>query len=221
MKIQTGTQSLALRRPPAKPTSDAPQPEAPQPEAPPAEAPAARRDRWLPPGFDWREVTLNEAAVEIPQAVLELSSLREANPVVGGAAQAGVASLAFLRGYQGLTGSSLEQKLEGASSLALGVAGTLSLLPGQMAANASSVFLFGQAALELTLGLRELHEELVKDETPDWKEITTGSLDTLKGASAFVPLFVPAASDVVNGIQIATLLGKAVLESTIRRSTDE
>ncbi len=201
MNIQTGP----IRQPAARP---------------PAPARPALWDR-LPRGYDWREVTVNEAMVEIPQAAIELSDLKEGHSLAGGVAQSTVSALAFVRAYQGLSGASLEQKLEGASSLALGVAGTLSLLPGQLAANASQTFMFGQAALELGLGLRELHEEVFVDGTPDWKEIATGALDTVKGASAFVPLFLPAAADLVNGVQVGALLGKAILESTIRRSSEE
>lgn len=176
----------------------------------------------IPPKMpDWREVTINEIAVEIPQAALTVFDVAERNPVVGGLAQTAVSGLAFARAYQGLSGKSLEQKLEGASSLALGVSGILSMVPGQLAANASQVFSAGQAALELSLGVRELHEELCVDGTPDWKEIVTGSLDTVKGASAFVPFFFPATADIVTGIQVGAMLTKAAFESTIHRSTDE
>lgn len=141
--------------------------------------------------------------------------------MVGGIAQTAVSSLAFVRGYQGLKGDSLEQKLEGASSVALGVGGMLTLLPGQTAALASQGFMLGQAALEVGLGVRELHEEIAQDATPDWKEIVTGSLDVIKGGAAFIPLFVPAAADISTGLQAAALIGKALFESTIRRTTDE
>lgn len=193
------------------------------PSRQPVPKPPAKTGLWdrLPQGTDWREMTVNEVMVEIPQAAIELSNLRHNRPVAGGLAQSAVSGLAFLRAYQGLSGASLEQKLEGASSLALGVAGTLSLLPGQLAADASQAFMFGQAALELGLGLRELHEEIFVDKTPDWKEIATGALDTIKGASAFVPLFLPSAAEAAIHIQTGALLGKAALESTIRRSRDE
>lgn len=170
---------------------------------------------------DWREVTVNEIAVEIPQAALSVFDVSERSPVIGGVAQTAVSSLAFLRAYQGLSGKSLEQKMEGASSFALGVSGVLSMFPGQIAANASQVFSAGQAALEFSLGVRELHEELRIDGTPDWKEIVTGSLDTVKGASAFVPFFFPATADIVTGVQVGAMLTKAAFESTIHRSTDE
>ena len=170
---------------------------------------------------DWREVTVNEIAVEIPQAALSTFDVRDHHPVIGGVAQTAVSSLAFVRAYQGLSGKSIEQRMEGASSLALGVSGVLSMVPGQIAAHASQAFSVGQAALELSLGVRELHEELFVDGTPDWKEILTGSLDTLKGASAFVPFFFPATADIVTGVQVGAMLTKAALESTIHRSTDE
>lgn len=170
---------------------------------------------------DWREVTVNEVMVEIPQAGLDLFEVREQSPVLGAVAQSAVSSLAFLRAYQGLTGDSVEQKLEGASSLALGVGGMLSMVPGQAAAFASQGFLLTQSALEVGLGVRELHEEIFQDETPDWKEIVTGSLDVIKGGAAFVPLFFPSTADVSICVQSAALLAKAAFESTIRRSTDE
>ena len=170
---------------------------------------------------DWREVTVNEIAVEVPQAFISLTDIQTTNPVVGNMAQSAVSGLAFVRAYQGLTGKSLEQKMEGASSLALGVSGMLSMVPGQIAANTAQVFAAGQAALELSLGVRELHEELFTDQTPDWKEIVSGSLDTIKGASAFVPFFFPATADIVTGVQVGAMLTKAAFESTIHRSTDE
>jgi hypothetical protein len=170
---------------------------------------------------DWREITINEAMVELPQAALDLSSLSDRQPIVGGVAQAAVSGLAFARAYQTLRGPSLEQKLEGASSLCLGLAGALSFVPGAVAAQTAKTLNFGQAAFELTLGLRELHEELTVDETPDWKEIATGALDTIKGASAFVPLFWPQTQNIVTGIQVGAMVSKMALESTIHRSTDE
>jgi hypothetical protein len=187
----------------------------------PAAGPAASSAPWKNLVRDWREVTINEAMVEIPQAVLDLSALREHRPTTGSLAQAGVSTLAVLRGVQGLRGQSLEQKLEGVSSLALGVAGTLSMIPGQVAATVATGFMFGQAAAELTLGVRELHEELRLDTTPDWKEIATGTLDTVKGASAFLPIFFPSTSDAVTIVQLAAMVSKATLESTIHRSTEE
>lgn len=159
--------------------------------------------------------------VEIPQAGLDIFDVRERSPILGGAAQTAVSSLAFVRAYQGLTGDSIEQKMEGASSLALGVGGMLSMIPGQAAAFASQGFMMTQSALEVGLGVRELHEEIFNDETPDWKEILTGSLDVLKGGAAFVPLFFPAAADISTCVQSAALISKAILESTIHRSTDE
>lgn len=178
-------------------------------------------ERKTPKMPDWRDVTVNEIAVEVPQAFISLSDVQTTNPVVGNMAQSAVSGLAFVRAYQGLSGKSLEQKMEGASSLALGVSGLLSMVPGQIAANTSQVFAAGQAALELSLGVRELHEELFTDETPNWKEIVTGSLDTIKGASAFVPFFFPATADIVTGVQVGAMLTKAAFESTIHRSTDE
>lgn len=172
-------------------------------------------------GKDWREFTLNEAMVELPQAALDYSDLKSSRPGLGNTAQTAISALAFVRGYQGLTGGSIEQKMEGASSVALGVAGVLSMVPGGVAAQASQAFMLGQAALEMSLGIRELHEELRLDKTPDWKEIATGSLDLVKGAAAFVPLFIPATADLMNGVQVGALIGKTVLESTIDRSIDE
>lgn len=216
MRILTGTAGLTSVRP-----------------APPSQATAAASEEAAPAGKpcllrrlpslipDWREVTVNEVMVELPQAGIDLFHLKEQRPVAGSYAQGAVSALAFVRAYQGLSGSSVEQKMEGASSLALGVAGTLSLLPGQVAAHASQAVMVGQAALELSLGVRELHEELFVDESPDWKEIVSGSLDTIKGGSSFVPMFFPATADVVTGIQVVAMLGKAAFEATIHRGTDE
>ena len=202
MKIQNGTSGVNMLRTKRLPSAD-------------------DNGSRLPKMPDWREVTVNEIAVEVPQAVISLSDIQTTNPLVGNVAQTAISGLAFVRAYQGLTGGSLEQKMEGASSLALGVSGMLSMVPGQIAANASQVFAAGQAALELSLGVRELHEELFVDETPDWKEIVTGSLDTVKGASAFVPFFFPGTADIMTCVQVGAMVTKAAFESTIHRSTEE
>lgn len=188
---------------------------------PPAKALPALLERLPGKMPDWREVTVNEIAVELPQAAIDIFDVKEHNPVAGGVAQSAVSTLAFLRAYQGLSGPSLEQKMEGASSLALGLSGVISMFPGQFAANTAQALNLGQATLELSLGVRELHEEIFIDGTPDWKEIVSGSLDTIKGASAFVPLFFPATADIVTGVQVGAMLTKAAFESTIHRSTDE
>lgn len=159
--------------------------------------------------------------MEIPQAGLDIFDVQERSPLLGGVAQTAVSSLAFIRAYQGLKGESIEQKMEGASSLALGVGGVLSMVPGQTAAYASQGFMITQAALEVGLGVRELHEEIFSDSTPDWKEILTGSLDVIKGSAAFVPLFFPTTANVSTCVQSAALISKALLESTINRTTDE
>lgn len=215
MLIQTGLHNTSLVRPPAgASTGNASTGNGANPTAVLLTTPLEKRP-------DWREFTVNEIMVEIPQAALDITDFSDRYPVPGGVAQSVVSGLAFVRGYQGLSGATLEQKLEGASSLALGVAGVLSLAPGGLAAHASQAFMLGQAALEVGLGVRELNEELRKDRTPDWKEIATGSLDVLKGASSFLPLFFPAAADVVTGVQVGALLSKAALEATIERSTEE
>ncbi len=166
---------------------------------------------------NWRQVTLNEAAVEIPQAVLDMSSLNSTSPVLGGIAQAGISALAFKRAAQGFSGKSIEAKMEGASSLALGIAGTLSLFPGQVATTASQAFMGVQGALELSLGVRELREEFVNKDKPAWKEVATGTLDTVKGAASFLPLFAPSTANAVNALQITALVSKALLESSLDR----
>ena len=221
MKILTGTTNAPVRGPSPKAPPDqpgnatCPKTESPSDGGPQPLSAAAAKKR------DWREVTVNEIAVEVPQAALDVFALQGHSPALGHLAQSAVSGLAFVRAYQGLKGGSLEQKLEGASSLALGVSGVLSMIPGQVAAHSSQVFSAGQAALELTLGIRELHEELFVDETPDWKEIVTGSLDTVKGASAFVPFFFPHTANAMTGLQVAAMLAKAAFESTIHRSSDE
>lgn len=166
---------------------------------------------------NWRQVTLNEAMVEIPQAVLDLSNLSSTSPILGGVAQTGISALAFKRAAQGLSGSSFEARMEGASSLALGIAGTLSLFPGQIATTTSQAFMGVQGALEMSLGVRELHEEFFNKEKPAWKEVATGALDTVKGATSLLPLIVPSTANAVNAFQITALVSKALLESSLDR----
>ena len=62
----------------------------------------------------WRAITLNEAVVEIPQSLLELSPLASRAPTVAGVVQAGVSGLAALRAVQCFhDAKSLEEVLEG------------------------------------------------------------------------------------------------------------
>lgn len=193
-----------------------------QPPASPESATLSSTAERFPPKLpNWREITINEAMVELPQTAIDMSNLRDRHLAAGHAAQTAVSALAFARAYQGLTGATLEQKLEGASSVALGVAGVLSMVPGTTAAHASQAFMLGQAALEVTLGVRELHEELWVDKTPDWKEIATGSLDIAKGTAAFVPLFFPNTANLMTGVQVGALIAKTVLESSIKRTAGE
>ena len=78
----------------------------------------------------WRAITLNEAVVEIPQSLLELSKLNSKSPIAAQGAQAGVAGLALLRSVQCFHDAhSLEEIMEGVSSGALAVAGAATLLP--------------------------------------------------------------------------------------------
>ena len=170
---------------------------------------------------NWRDVTLNEAVVEIPQGILQLSNLNQTHPGINTVAQAGVSTLAFMRAYQGLRGNSLEQKMEGASSLILGVAGTISMFPGSLAASASNHLMMGQGAIELSLGVRELHEELVKKQKPHWQEVVTGSLDVIKGGSSFLPLIDPTLNTVSNAIQLGALVSKTVLEATFHHDPEK
>lgn len=155
--------------------------------------------------------------MEIPQALLDISNMSKTAPVAGGLAQAGISLLAFKRASQGLSGKSLEAKMEGASSLALGLAGTISMLPGQLATDAAKTLMGAQGLLELSLGIRELHEEFFNKPAPAWKEVATGSLDTIKGATSLLPFFFPQTTNAVNAVQIGALLSKAILEQSLHR----
>ena len=163
---------------------------------------------------NWREVTLNEAVVEIPQGILQLSNLSVSHPIAGGVAQGGIAALAMVRAVEGLKGKSVEQKMEGASSLALAVAGTVSLFPGSLAAGAANALMIGQGGIELALGVRELHEELFVQDKASWQELVTGSLDVIKGGAAFLPLISANLNTASGAISLGALVIKTALEST-------
>jgi len=164
----------------------------------------------------WRRITLNEAVVEIPQSVLELSSLSIDSPGLATGLQLGISSLAAARAVQCFhDAESLEEVLEGVSSTALALAGGVSLLPGAGAWNQG--LLVGHGAAELALGVREVTEEL-KKENPARLELAAGVLDSVKGASTFVPLIFPETSNAVNVFQIGAILTKTAMEPFMERS---
>lgn len=164
----------------------------------------------------WRRITLNEAVVEIPQSVLELSSLSIDSPGLATGLQLGISSLAAARAVQCFhDAESLEEVLEGVSSTALALAGGVSLLPGAGAWNQG--LLVGHGTAELALGIREVTEEL-KKENPARLELAAGVLDSVKGASTFVPLIFPETSNAVNVFQIGAILTKTAMEPFMERS---
>lgn len=166
----------------------------------------------------WRAITLNEAAVEIPQSLLELSGLDSRSPLAAKGLQAGVAGLAAWRAAQAFhDAKSVEEYLEGASSAALSVAGAASLLPAGSAGLLHRSFMVAHGASELALGVREIREELKKD-SPARLELAAGVLDAVKGASTFLPLVFPATSDAVNVFQIGAILTKTAMEPMMERS---
>jgi hypothetical protein len=169
------------------------------------------------PAPAWRAITLNEATVEIPQSLLELSALSRQAPLAAQAVQAGVSGLAALRAVQCFhKAESLEEVLEGVSSTALALAGGSTFLPGGGAAIHNSL-MFGHGAAEFALGVREVTEELRKD-SPARLELAAGILDTVKGASTFLPLVFPQTSQAVNIFQIGAIVSKSLMEPHMERS---
>ena len=132
--------------------------------------------------------------------------------------QAGVSGLAALRAAQCFhDAESLEEVLEGVSSASLAVAGAATLLPGQAATMSNTGFLLAHGASELLLGVREVSEELSK-EKPAKLELAAGVLDSIKGASTFLPLIAPSTSTAVNLFQIGAIVTKTVMEPHMERS---
>lgn len=165
----------------------------------------------------WRAITLNEAMVEIPQSLLELSPLRSQAPVTAGVVQAGVSGLAALRAIQCFhDAKSVEEVLEGVSSSALALAGGATFLPGGGTVIHNGLMV-GHGAAELALGVREVREELKKD-SPAKLELTAGVLDAVKGASTFLPLVFPETSQAVNIFQIGAIVTKSLMEPHMERS---
>lgn len=167
----------------------------------------------------WRPITLNEAMVEIPQSLLELSNINSTSPMLGKGIQGGVASLALLRSVQCFHGAkSLEEVLEGTSSAALAVSGASTLFPMASAGLVSHGALLVHGATELALGVREVTEELKKDK-PARLELAAGILDAVKGASTFLPMVFPNTANAVNLFQIGAIASKTVMEPFMERST--
>ncbi len=180
------------------------------------ESPTEPPQKPTPP---WRAITLNEAVVEIPQSLLELSPLASQAPTVAGVVQAGVSGLAALRAVQCFhDAKSLEEVLEGVSSSALALAGGSTFLPAGGAALHNS-FMFAHGAAEFSLGIREVSEELKKD-APAKLELAAGVLDTAKGASTFLPLLFPETGTAVNLFQIGAILTKSFMEPHMERSRE-
>jgi hypothetical protein len=166
----------------------------------------------------WRQITLSEAIVEIPQSVLELSRLDEVSPLAAKGAQLAISGIAAVRAFQCFQDAeSLEEVLEGVSSSALALAGGATLLPMAGASLWNQGFLVGHGATELLLGIREIREETRKDQ-PAKLELAGGLLDSVKGASTFLPLIAPGTADAVNLFQIGAILTKTILEPHMRRS---
>lgn len=189
-------------------------PQRPAVNRPAAEPPREPRKKSTPP---WRAITLNEAVVEIPQSLLELSPLASQAPTAAAAVQAGVSGLAALRAVQCFhDAESVEEILEGVSSSALALAGGSTFLPAGGAA-LHNTFMFAHGAAEFSLGVREITEELKKD-SPARLELAAGVLDTAKGASTFLPLLFPETGTAVNLFQIGAIITKSLMEPHMERS---
>lgn len=189
-------------------------PQRPAVQRPAAQSPTPPPQKPTPP---WRAITLNEAVVEIPQSLLELSPLARQAPTAAGVVQAGVSGLAALRAVQCFhDAKSLEEVLEGVSSSALALAGGSTFLPAGGGALHNS-FMFAHGAAEFSLGIREVSEEL-KKEAPAKLELAAGVLDTAKGASTFLPLLFPETGTAVNLFQIGAIITKSVMEPHMERS---
>ncbi len=168
------------------------------------------------------DMLLSEVAVELPETLMALTSLEASAPKVASAVQGGVTAMALARGVYCLSQPGVDNKLEGASSLALSVASGLTFVPGGGAALAGSLAMAGHAGAEVALGVRGLAEELPKGfKDMDYRNLSSGVLGTVKGATAFLPLFLPQTESAVNWIQLGTLVGKAVLDSSIGRPSPE
>jgi hypothetical protein len=166
----------------------------------------------------WRRITLNEAVVEIPQSLLELSPLGRRAPLAAQAVQAGVAGLAALRAVQCFhDAESIEEYLEGTSSAALAMAGGSTFLPAGSGVALHNSFMFAHGASEFALGVREISEEMKKD-SPEKLELTAGILDTAKGASTFLPLIFPQTAQAVNMFQIGAIVTKSLMEPHMKRT---
>lgn len=167
---------------------------------------------------NWRSVTINEAAVEIPQGILELSKLDSRSPAAFQGAQIAISGLALARAVQCFKKPpTAELLLEGTSSAALSAAGIATLFPTASAGLWSRGLLSVHGTTELALGVKGLAEELKKD-SPEKLALASGVLDIVKGATTFLPLVFPATSDAVNLLHIGTLVSKTAIESHLRRS---
>lgn len=154
---------------------------------------------------------LTETVVEMPEALLGLSGLQDSLPWLGNSLRAGVGTLALARSVQAFrSDQGMIGKLEGFSSLGLAVAAGASLLPGAAAGLVGTGAEGVHGICEMALGAHEVHSEW-KGKRKVSSGLITGALGFTKGATTFLPMFMPSTGTAVGVLHVGILATSAVL----------
>lgn len=152
---------------------------------------------------------IDEAWVEAPHLLLELSGLEDSHKGLAGGLNIGIAGLAALRAGQCLSQPSLEAKLEGVSAAALALSSMATLFPGAVAANVGTAAHGAHGLLEAGLGVHETIEAVSEKE--GWRHVASGLLGVAHGSVATLSTFFPALETAGNIVGLAALVGRVSL----------
>jgi hypothetical protein len=155
---------------------------------------------------------LDEALVELPHVLLELSHLDHHSPRLAAGANIGIAGLALVRAAQCFQIPGWGAKLEGASAVALAAAGVASALPGGLAHTLGHGAQAGHGLLELGLGSYQAADGLKGQH--GWRQVADGALGMVKGAAALMPMFAPGLEHASHLVELGALLGRIGLKAT-------
>lgn len=152
---------------------------------------------------------LDEAWVEAPHILLELTHLEDHSPSLSAAAHLSVAGLAAVRATQCFRQVGWEAKLEATSAVALAAAGIATALPGGLAHELGHGAYGIHGLIELGLGVHDTIDAVQHDR--GWKAVVGGSLGALKGIATVAPLVLPQLHTAGHIVELGALLGRISL----------
>lgn len=156
-------------------------------------------------------LAISEAAVEIPEVLIELSGIQDNTKYLGHGLRMGVSGLALARAVQAYQSDDKYAKLETLASLGTAVSSGASVFDG------SKAMLIGNAAegihglSEIAIGIGEIRDGLPNGEAPDRLEVAAGVLGVTKGATTLLPIFLPQTETAVGLAQIGLITARSVI----------